>query len=328
MITRYRYPVLKNKIYFSLKHARPYLQIQDILEDNRNFIQGHANEVESFISSGRLPETERVRFEDESKRAWVLGNERGLSWQPETPTGEKLPSLEAQFTPLSSSLGLNRKSIVVISRDFPSAQSDGNATIVKDFAQALASKGNIVHVISQSPDINRVDFEGGVWVHRVLQRNILMPPSALGRQVPTRIWNWSATALEECRRISTHRTVNVVEAPLWECEGIAFLLEGDWPLVTSLNRALRSWMCSHPSESSDREWTSTFGIPMLALERELMTSVAAIRAENEPVTLKIESSYEFKFDRARTQVIPHDMSEAERCLGLYDLAAQRHRNAP
>jgi hypothetical protein len=67
---------------------------------------------------------------------------------------------------------------------------------------------------------------------------------------------------------------------------------------------------------------------MLALERELMTSVAAIRAENEPVTLKIESSYEFKFDRARTQVIPHDMSEAERCLGLYDLAAQRHRNAP
>jgi len=327
-ITRFRYPVLKNKIYFSLKHARPYLQIQEILEDNRKFIQGHADEVESFIRSGRLPETERARFEEESKLAWLRGNERGLSWQPERPTGETLSSVEAQFIPLISSLGINRKSIVLISRDFPTLQSEGTAAIAENFAQALADKGNIVHLITQSSDINRVDFECGVWVHRVLQRNIPMPPSALERQVPTRIWDWSATALEECRRISTHRPVNVVEAPLWECEGIAFLLEGNWPLVTSLTGGLHSWMCAHPNEASDGEWMSTFGIPVLALERELMTSVAAIRAENDPAALKMESSYDLKLDRARTQIIPHDVSEAERCLELYEVAVQRYRNAP
>jgi hypothetical protein len=59
-----------------------------------------------------------------------------------------------------------------------------------------------------------------------------------------------------------------------------------------------------------------------------MTSVAAIRAENDPAALKMESSYDLKLDRARTQIIPHDVSEAERCLELYEVAVQRYRNAP
>jgi len=326
-ITRYRYPVLKNKIYFSLKHARPYFKLEDILEDNRNFIQGHANEVEAFISMGRLPETERGRFEDESKRAWERGNERGLSCRPEMISNEKLARCDGSFVRFISDLRIDRKSIVVISRDFPPFQSKGLATGTKDFAEALAETGNIVHVITQSPDINRVDFESGVWVHRVLPRDIPLSPSALERLVPIRIWNWSATALEECRRISSHRSVDVVQAPLWECEGIAFLLEGDWPLVTSLNATLRSWMSSNPNQSGDLEWMSNFGLPMLALEKDLMTSVDAIRAENETVTREIESAYDFKFDRSRTDIVSHGTSEAERSLSLYDLAVQRHRNA-
>lgn len=325
-ITRYRYPVLKNKIYFSIRHARPYFKIEDIQEDNRNFIQGHANEVEAFISGGCLPEAERDRFMDESKRAWACGNERGLSERPEMISDEKLARYQGEFVPFLSNLSINGKSIVVISRSFPPAQSEGIATITKDFAEALAEKGNIVHVITLSPDINRVDFERGIWVHRVSEGDRPSPSSVLERPVPARIWNWSATALEECRRIATHRRVDIVDAPLWECEGIAFLLEGDWPLVTSLTTTLHSWICSHPNLSGDRKWMSSFGLPMLALEKELMSSVDAIRAESETVIREIESDYDLKFDRGRTEVIPHGISEAERSLGLYDLVAQRQCN--
>lgn len=326
-ITRYRYPVLKNKIYFSFKHALPYFNLEDILEDNRNFTQDHANEVESFISSGRIPVTERDRFEDESKRAWERGSERGLSCRPEMISDEKLVRYNGNFVQFTSNLSTNRKSIVVITRNFPPAQSEGIAAATKDFTEALAENGNIVHVITQSPDVNRVDFESGVWVHRVLLRDIPLSPSALARLVPTHIWSWSATALEECRRISTHRSVDVVEAPLWDCEGIAFLFEGSWPLVTSLHTTLHSWICSHPDHTGDPEWKSSFGLPILALEKELMTSVNAIRAESEAAIREIESAYDFKFDRGRTMVIPHGMSEMERSVGLYETAVQGHRNA-
>jgi hypothetical protein len=110
--------------------------------------------------------------------------------------------------------------------------------------------------------------------------------------------------------------VDVVEAPLWECEGIAFLLEGDGPIITSLHTTLHSWMCSHPNQSDDREWMSSFGLPMLALEKEIMTSVDAIRVESETVIREIESAYDFKFDRGRTAVIPQGISNVSDCFGL------------
>ena len=121
-ITRYRYPVLKNKIYSSLKHAQPYFKLADILEDNRNFIQTHAIEVDSFIRSGRLPETELDRFQNESKLAWERGNERGLSMRPEMISDEKLARYDGSFLPFVSNLRVGRKSIVVISRNFPSSK--------------------------------------------------------------------------------------------------------------------------------------------------------------------------------------------------------------
>ena len=182
-------------------------------------------------------------------------------------------------------------------------------------------------MITESHDIDRVDFENGVWIHRVLQRDIPFAPSALDRLVPTHIWNWSATALEECRRISTHRCVDIVEATLRDCEGIAFLLEGTWPLVTSLHTTFHSVIRSHPNQSGDRDWMSSFGLPMLALEKELMTSGDAIRVESEAVIREMESAHDFKFDRSHTEIMPHGISEVERSLGLYGLAAQRHRNA-
>jgi hypothetical protein len=70
-----------------------------------------------------------------------------------------------------------------------------------------------------------------------------------------------------------------------------------------------------------------FGMAILAVEKELMTSVNAIRGESEVSIRNIESAYDFTFDRSCTEAIPHGISEVERSLGLYDLAVNRHRSA-
>jgi glycosyltransferase involved in cell wall biosynthesis/GT2 family glycosyltransferase len=315
-ITRYRYPVIKNKIYFAIKHARAYLPLQDILDDNKKFSEKHAADVEFHIAGGRLAATERQVFKDQNERAWERGVQRGLSGQHEYITEEKLKKWDGQFLPFTRVIrGQALKSIVLVSRDFPPNHSGGIATFSRDLAQSLAAQGHIVHVIAQSPDINRVDFENGVWVHRMVMRSIERSPEALARRIPEHIWSWSAIALEEARRIATHRRIDVVEAPVWDGEGVAFLLDGTWPLVTSLHTTLHFWMESHPEKKRDQAWLASFGNPMLQLETDLMTRSCAVRANSQAIVDEIERSYHFTFDKTKTRVVPHGMARRERKQG-------------
>ena len=222
---------------------------------------------------------------------------------------KKTERLEGQANLVKQLENVVCRAVVIVSSDYPPNHGGGIATFHKDLAEALAAEGNFVHVITQGIDNNRVDFENGVFIHRVIIREIERSPAAIERNIPQHIWNWSATALEETLRIASHRPIDVVEAPIWDCEGAAFLVGGYWPLVTSLHTTLHFYMESHPEHKSDHAWMSSFGQPMLALETELMTSSNAVRANSRAIIQGIESGYGFVFDRNRTLVIPHGLAE-------------------
>jgi glycosyltransferase involved in cell wall biosynthesis len=310
-ITRYRYPVIKNKIYFSLKHGRKYLSLSGILEDNRKFSSAHEADVEFHIIGGRLKDAERERFKEENEKAWERGILRGLSDDHELITLEKLCKWRGDFLPFEPIVHDRARAVVLVSRDFPPNHGGGIATFNKDLAEALAAEGNLVHVITQSTDINRVDFENGVWVHRMVIREIACSPEAIERNIPQHVWNWSATALEETRRIATHRTIDAVEAPIWDCEGVAFLLDDQWPLVTSLHTTLHFWLDSHPEHRQDEGWMQSFGLPMLAMEKELMLRSNAIRSNSSAIRRDIESAYAFQFEDKKICVVHHGMPREE-----------------
>ncbi|XYJ11335.1 glycosyltransferase [Telluria sp. B2] len=309
-ITRYRYPVIKNKLYFSIKHGRPYMSLPEILADNKAFSDQQAADLEFHIAGGRLPVSERAVFADQNERAWERGLARGLAGTYEYITPEKQAKWDGNFLPFKC---LNShpapQSIVLVSRDFPPNHGGGIATFNKDLAEALAEQGHIVCVITQSPDINRVDLENGVWVHRMAMRDMPMPPEASALKVPQHVWNWSAIALEEAARIATHRPIDVVEAPIWDCEGIAFLLNGAWPLVTSLQTTLHFWLESHPESRANQAWMKSFGNPMLALEKKVMQESNAVRSISVAIARDIEQAYQFRFAPERVVIAPLGMPD-------------------
>ena len=318
-ITRYRYPVIKNKLYFSLKHGRPYKALPDILADNKAFSDQQCADVEFHIAGGRLPESERAVFQDQNERAWERGLARGLSGSYEYITPEKQDRYAGTFLPFTAlRTTAAPRCIVLVSRDFPPAHSGGIATFNKDLAESLAQQGHIVCVITQSPDFNRVDFEHGVWVHRMALRDMPLTDEAAALGVPQHVWNWSAIALEETARIASHRTVDVVEAPIWDCEGVAFLLNRAWPLVTSLQTTLHFWIDCHPEMRADRAWMATFGSVMLKLEQKIMLESDAIRAISAAIARDIEVAYAITLPRQRVVVAP---------LGMADIAPARATGA-
>lgn len=309
-VVRYRYPIIKNKIYFMFKHAKEFHSMERIMQEQQSFIQSQRNDVNWAHGQGLLSTTDVVTFDSDLQRALEVGLKRGVEGvAPDAMiTNEKLGQYAGEF--LSFSLSNNRKckTIILVSRDFPPNHGGGIATFSKDLAESLGALGNIVHVITQSPDINRVDFENGVWIHRMQLREIGLPHEARERNIPQHIWNWSATALEEAKRISTHRHIDAVEAPIWDCEGAAFLLNGEMPLVTSLQTTLHFWLESHPEYSKDQNWMDRVGEPMLRLEKEIMQGSNAVRSNSKSIAAEIEMSYDFKFDLAKLVLLPHGVS--------------------
>lgn len=300
-VLRHHYAIIKNKIYFSLKHGLPYLPPAEIERDNRNFIDGLARELAENVAAGLLPGGAIAAFEADRARAWRVGTGQAgrADWRYITPGGQlRQPHAFMPCQPTRAAHGL---SIVLVSADYPPGHSGGIATFYQALAEGLAAQGHIVHVITRSADIDRVDLEQGVWVHRMVTRERDVPA---GLAVPRHIWNWSATARLEAERIAGRRPVDLVEAPVWDAEGIAFLHARRWPLVTSLQTTLHFWLDSHPGYRNDAHWMAAFGTPMLALERQLMEGADAVRAISAAIRDEIETAYGFRFDPARLVVAP------------------------
>jgi len=310
-VSRYRYPIIKNKIYFTLKHAREFYSLERILQEQQNFIQQQRNDVNWAVSENLLPESAVSDFNADLELALEIGWKRGLEGVAPNAliNKNKFEKYVGKFSPFIPIKGERYKSIVLVSQDFPPNHGGGIAIFNKDLAEALAELGHIVHIITKSHDINRVDFENGVWVHRMVTKEIDRSEEANERKIPQHIWNWSATALEECKRISTHRKINVVEAPIWDCEGIAFLLDKTWSLVTSLHTSLHFWLETHSNFREDKDWMTSFGLPMLVAEQEIMMQSDAVRSNSAAIKKEIETSYNFKFDVNSIQIIPHGIRQ-------------------
>lgn len=305
-VVRYRYPIIKNKIYFSFKHASDFHSIEEINAELNEFIKKQSDEVDWSYCNKLLTKEDVSRFAEDLKKAKEVGLKRGA--EGVAPGAmidiEKLVEYSGVFSPFKTISNGEHKSIVLVSRDYPPNHGGGVATFNQDLAEALAQQGNIVHVVTSSADIDRVDFENGVWIHRRIIKEHELSSAAEALNIPRNIWSWSSTALEEVCRIASHRKIDVIEAPIWDCEGIAFLIDGRWPLVTSLQTTLYFWLDSHPDNRKDTSWMHNFGNPMLELEKKIMLESDAIRSISRSIAKEIESAYEIKFQEESIKILP------------------------
>lgn len=314
-VPRNRYPLLKNRLYFMLRHAREHMGTEQILADQRLREDSYRVSMVHGAEHGQLEQADVAQFEVDALRAWETGLRRGM----EGPRADglldaaKLARFAGEYLPFPVIEQPQPVTVVLLARDFGLGHAGGIATFTGDLARSLGALGHSVHVIAASPDINRVDFEDGAWVHRVLVGEHALPEEASRQGVPPHLWNWSRTAFEETARIARHRRVDVVEAPIWDCQGIAFLMERRWPLVTSLQTTLHFWLDSHPEKRGDPGWMQSLGTPILRTEQLVMEGCDAVRSISAAIRRDIEVAYGFRFDDDQVMTLP---------LGIEDLPAQ------
>jgi glycogen(starch) synthase len=226
------YSAIKNKAYFALLHGWQFAASDRILADVADFVAITRNEVQISIARGLLPPEARAQFEREAEAALRDGIARALRGTRRLGDPRRLAGDPAGFLPFRVHLPPARqRCFVFLSGEYPPATLGDAGRHARDLARAVAAQGHQVHVLTRGAGHDRIDFEQGVWVHRLVVHQFAVP---IESSIPADIWNCSMTMLAEAKEIAKRRPIGAVHAPLGNMEAIAFLRDGTWPLVTSL----------------------------------------------------------------------------------------------
>jgi glycosyltransferase involved in cell wall biosynthesis/GT2 family glycosyltransferase len=306
-VTTVKYPVIKNKIYFSFVNNHGHFSAGEVVVDAVRFVDQQRADLEYHVRGGRLDPARLAEFERDAEKAWETGLSRGLSRTRRTRPRDFFDARH-DFLRFSASRSRGRRrTFIFLSQSYPPGHAGGNGRHTHDIARAIADLGHTVHVLTKGSDFSRVDFEDGVWVHRLVSKQQIARRLPSGQTIPEEIWNHSATLLEELYRISKFRRIDVVEGVSWDCECIATVLDGRFPSATNVVTALSHWLDTHAALRNDRRWMESFGTPLLAVEKYLFARSPGIVAASRAIASSIEERYGVTFESGRIGYSQHGL---------------------
>ena len=221
------FPIVKNRYYFALSHGCTERTRGEVLLRLDEWANG-------VIGSGRR-ELARIG-RPEKIESYVEQVHRGISEGVELGIAAERRSIEVgepdgEFRPFPTLGGKHTRRYCFVSGEYP-PDVGGVGRFTSDTARGLAAAGHEVHVVTRTDSNHRIDVDRGVWLHHVPVQDRYVP--AL-EDSPLRFNLEHCTALyHEVDRLHRRRPVDLVSAPIWNCEGLLPSLDRRFPTVTTL----------------------------------------------------------------------------------------------
>lgn len=310
-LVRNWYPLVKNRLYFGRRNASKHHSASEIFDAAMGDVLAWDKSVRLALEEGKYTQDDVARFEEEMARA--LRDAEARAAEPAKMLSQDTLSLHMQdfhAYPLRNP-DAGRKVICLVTQDYPPGQNGGIARNMFHLGRALAAKGHHIHVLTKASGKSTVDFEDGVWVHRIAIRNFPDPtPSPISPQtVPSHIWNYSSTMMEEVDAINDKRQVDMVYCPLWDCEPLRFVIERKYPTLVALQTSMRFWLESQPIKAADEAWMGEFGRPIIAMEELILEHADLLHANSKAIVSDIDRSYQASINEERLFHSPHGMED-------------------
>ncbi|GHH16816.1 hypothetical protein GCM10008023_21280 [Sphingomonas glacialis] len=161
-------------------------------------------------------------------------------------------------------------------------------------------------MLTKSQGSASVDYEEGVWVHRVDIRHHPLPDISpiAPLDVPGHIWSYTQTMLEEVRAIDARRTVDLVYCPLWDCEPLGFVVDGSFPLIVALQTTMKFWLESQPLKAADRDWMAMYGHPIVAIEEYILERAPLLHSISRAIARDIRAQYKATLPDSKVHYAP------------------------
>lgn len=301
-------PVTRSTAYFAMRHGEPALGRRAAVERIAREVSSRLTDVD-FLRMFRAIDPARAAT---MKAEVVAGAREGirLAGQPpatRAPGGMAVPLAPFLAYPRPSAEG-GRLRICFVSQDYPPGKVGGIGIWTANLARSLAAAGHEVSVVCQG-SIHAVDFEDGVWVHRIVPRR--MPPGLLA-DIPRPLADRANSVAAEVRRIAGTRGLDVVSAPIWDLEGEAVRREGVIPTVTSLHTTYRMSLPSKPDWTRHRDYFEANVLPVIRAEDRIVAEAGALLANSEAIVRDVFAGAGIEPDPARYRLVPHGLADAGR----------------
>lgn len=330
-------PMIRNRIYFSLKNASLVDgQSAERLKDWSILCRDALYNVNWNISQGTIaPEVlDRLRVDMDgaveegiqlgmNRPRRLLGTAIAKELRGEVAcdvdlTGGRSCIRPGEFKPCPVLLPKPEKlTVALLSQQYPPGVVGGIGRLTHDLAQGLADGGHNVHVLTRAATgstANTVDFEAGVWVHRLIEdRDEDLPPNHV--KAPPHIWRHSARMLRELKRLDEMHPIDIVEAPIWDVEGLAAIMSNQFCVVTSLHTPLKKVIETNPDWQMNMTAAKRQAYDEIAqAECFVATHADGVRANSRAVIETMARFYDLRLDGDHVAILPHGMEYRAREL--------------
>lgn len=200
--------------------------------------------------------------------------------------------------------------VVFLCDDYPPNLQGGIGRYTHILATIMAKIGHQVHVIARGVGQDSVEFENGVFVHRIVVKAQRRTIKSILMGVPKSKWNQPKTYLNEINKISKNSKVDIVHASVSNIIGIAVLLSGRYKLVTSLVTTLKINSSINPSLLNNKKKFKKRLAPVMRLEKKIIEKSDGVVASTQSIIKEIESSYtNFKVQKIPIAICPYGMPD-------------------
>lgn len=177
-----------------------------------------------------------------------------------------------------------RLTVCFLSKEYPPDDFGGVGRLTADFAREFTARGHEVHVVTETRDVPRVDFEQGVWVHRLelvgpLVEELADQPLGANLALVRAMYG-------EVSRIHERGPVDVVVGALWLASGMMCSLDPRFATVLLLESGTRTIADFHPS------WESQPAIrQLITLEGLLFRHARYLHAISADILQTVQAQY-------------------------------------
>jgi glycogen synthase len=228
-IARSRYSVIKNSVYFALRHGPHVDSFASVCDGITEMVRRHRVDMRTLWEGGLLDLDELLQFEADVAR----GSDTGFRDAMEPPRTRPPAAFDdpPPFLPFPRLHPHDRRlHLALVTREHPPGPVNGVGRIFAAQARALAGLGHVVHVVTEGGEYDKADFESGVWVHRT----VACESSDLAGTLPAQAADWTTAARRVVEHIDARRPLDAVVVPSWDSEGLAFVADPLAPTVVSL----------------------------------------------------------------------------------------------
>lgn len=295
----------RSKAYFCFKNAIGTHRVSEIFGHLEQYRRGLRADYDWYAAHGRIDEAHKVRLHQDIDRGILDGIADALKPR-RLMLRTDADGTHRAFKPVAPlRTAQDRIRLCLVSQGYPPHPGGGIGVWTHALATGMAAAGHEVTVVTRGGEATTVDFEDGVWVHRIAVTPHPGRTLPACPDLPQPALDHAYSVYDEVMRVHVLRGLECVSSPIWDLEGAACIADGSIPTVLSLHSSYRLVLPSKPEWQRRPDYLAAHVTRMIEGEAWAIAQASHVLANSVAITRDMEAAYGVAIATERLSVVPH-----------------------